>query len=619
MTSPLHRVGDADGHGVHDHEAHARDVHSYARPGEARVTHLALDATLDFEARRLRGRATLDVRRARGATEVVLDTSRLRVHEVTDDRGRPLAFTLGPDDPVLGRALTVRLPDDATSAGTTRVVVRYETDPDAHGLLWLAPEQTAGGAQPFVFSHGHAVLTRSWLPTQDSPGVRQSYEASVTVPDGLTALMSAEHLTPEGVHDGAMRRFDFRMSRPIPPYLIALAAGAIAFRPVGAHTGIFAEPALVDRAAAEFADLERMLAAAESIAGPYRWERADVLVCPPSFPFGGMENPRLTFVSPTLLAGDRSLTTVVAHELAHAWAGNLVTPATWSDFWLNEGFTVYLELRVNELLHGRERADMLEVYGHRELASEIERLGPASPDTRLHLDLAGRDPAVAVTVIPYVKGAAFLRAIEHAVGRERFDPWLRGWFERHAFSSVTTTTFVRDLREHLLRGDVELEARLAVDRWLHDPGVPADAARPASAVLERVEAQARAFATEAPALPAGSSGWTPQEWRHFLSVLPPRLPDAHLRELDAAVTRRHAGNAEVRFAWLRLALRSEHAPALPAAERFLCEQGRGKFVKPLYAALAASEWGRHAAWRIFERARSRYHPTVATSIESMLR
>ncbi|MDP9347781.1 MAG: M1 family metallopeptidase, partial [Gemmatimonadota bacterium] len=528
--------------------------------------------------------------------------------------GRPLEFALGEPDPVLGRALRVEMPP-----GRARVVVEYETDPQGDGLFWLRPEQTAGGRAPFVFSQGQAILTRSWLPTQDSVGLRQTYEARITVPEGLTAVMSAEHLTPEGVPVHGGRRFDFRMPWPIPTYLIALAAGDIGFRPVGPRTGVFAESAVVESAREEFAELEGMLAAAEAIAGPYRWGRADLLVAPPAFPFGGMENPRLTFVSPTLLAGDRSLTTVVVHELAHAWSGNLVTPATWNDFWLNEGFTVYLELRINEALYGPERAAMLEMYGHHALAGEIERLGPTSPDTRLFLDLAGRDPAVAVTPVPYVKGAAFLRAIEHAVGRERFDAYLRSWFERHAFTSVTTEMFARDLREHLLAGDAELERRVALDRWLYEPGLPDDAPRPTSAALARVEAQAQAFAAGASAQSLEVGGWSPQEWRHFLNVLPRRLSPEQLRGLDRVGGLSDTGNSEIRFAWLRLAVANQYEPALPALEEFLTSQGRGKFVKPLYAALMSSEWGAREARRIYRSARPLYHAAVAADLDAVVR
>lgn len=589
------------------------DLHSHARPHEARVTHVSLDATLDFDARVLRGRVALDLDVAPDAAEVVLDTKDLDVRAVTDGDGRALDWSLGPADPILGRALGVALPD-----GVRRVAVEYATTPAGEGLFWLEPAQTAGGGHPFVFSQGHAILTRSWLPTQDSVGLRQTYDARVTVPDGLTVVMSAERLTPGGEPGGGGgRRYAFRMPHAIPTYLIALAAGDLAFRPVSARCGVFAESALVDRARAEFAELERMLEAAEAVAGPYRWGRADLLVLPPSFPFGGMENPRLTFVSPTLLAGDRSLTTLVAHELAHAWSGNLVTPATWDDFWLNEGFTVYLELRVNEALYGAERAAMLETHGMRELAAEVARQGAASPDTRLRLDLAGRDPAVAVTAVPYVKGAAFLRAVERAAGRERLDAFLRSWFERHAFAAVTTETFVRELRGRLL-GPGASPSGVDVDAWVYGTGVPDDAPEPASALLAEVEARAAAFAGGAPAgaLP-GAPAWVPQQWRHFLNTLPRELGAGRLGDLDGAFALSASRNGEVLFAWLKLALRNAYAPALPAAEWFLTSQGRGKFVRPLFQALLATDWGAGEARRVYARARPLYHATVAAAVDAL--
>jgi leukotriene-A4 hydrolase len=590
-----------------------RDIHSHARPDEARVVHLSLDASLDVEARRLRGRATLRIEASPGAEAVTLDTRDLRIVAISDGSGAALPFTLGDPDPVFGRALRVTLPD-----GEPVVAVDYETEPGSPGLHWLAAEQTAGGRIPFVFSQGHAILTRSWIPTQDSVAVRQSYDARITVPEGMTAVMSAEHLTPDGVPADGERCFGFRLREPIPPYLIALAAGDIGFRPVGARTGIFAERALLDRAAWEFAEMERMLEEAERIAGPYRWGRADLLVLPPAFPFGGMENPRLIYVSPTLLAGDRSLTTVVAHELAHAWAGNLFTPATWSDFWLNEGFTVYLELRIQEALQGAERAAMLEVYGHREWEAAVQRLGADAPDTRLRLDLAGRDPGDAVTVVPYVKGAALLRVIEAEVGRERFTSYLRGWFERAAFRSVTTAEWVADLREHLLAGDAGLEARIGLRRWLDEPGVPENRVVPRSVVLEAVEHEAERFGSGTAAARLATDGWRAQEWRHFLTAIRTPLPGNRLRELGDAFRFAASANAEVLFAWLRLAVRSHHDPAIPDIERFLTSCGRAKFVRPLFAALVESAWGRPHAERIFGRARPLYHAALAAALEGIV-
>ncbi len=584
------------------------DPHSFANPDEARVVHLDLALTVDFDARRLEGTATLDLALAPDARALVLDTRGLTIHAITDASGIALPFALAAADPLLGSALHIDV-----SSGATQVVVRYTTGPDAGALQWLAPAQTAGGAHPFLFTQGHALETRSWIPTQDSPAVRHTYAARITVPTALVAAMSAERLPPVVAPDGETRVFSFTMREPIPPYLIALAVGDLAFRATGPRTGVFAEPALIERAAHEFAEIERMIDAAESLLGAYRWGRFDVMVMPPSFPYGGMENPRLTFTSPSLLAGDRSLTTVVAHELAHAWAGNLVVNATWDDFWLNEGFTVYVELRMNELLWGHERAGMLKTYGWRELGAEIERLGPSSPDTRLHYDMRGRDPVVGVTAIPYLKGVAFLWTLELSVGRARFDPWLRGWFDRHAFGSVTTEDLVIDLRAHLF-GDAP---PVDLDRWLHQPGLPEEAAPPPSPALERVDAGARAFLAGAPAVSLGAGAWCAQEWRHFLGTLLGQVPAERLAELDEVFALSESENTEVLFAWLRVAARCRHAPALPVIARFLGKNGRGKYLRPLYTELLASDEGAALARRVYAEARPRYHAVVQTALDAL--
>ncbi|HEX2204714.1 MAG TPA: M1 family metallopeptidase [Longimicrobium sp.] len=593
-----------------------RDIHSYAQPAEARVTHVDLDLRTDFAAKKLAGTATLDLATAPGADDIVLDTKGLTVHAVTDARGGSLQWTLGEADSILGRPLTVRLPQ-----GTRRIAVRYETSPDAAALQWLSPEQTAGKRHPYLFSQGQAILTRSWIPTQDSPGIRQTYAARITVPAGLKAVMSAEMLTPEGEPAEGGRAFRFRLDRPVPPYLIALGVGDLAFRALGPRTGVWTEPALLERSASEFAELEKFVDAAEALYGPYRWGRYDLLVLPPSFPFGGMENPRLTFATPTILAGDRSLVSLVAHELAHSWSGNLVTNATWADFWLNEGFTTYFENRIMEALYGKERAAMLANLGWQELQGEVEALGgAAAPDTRLHIDLAGRDPDAGMTQIAYEKGATFLRTIEETVGRERWDAYLRSYFDRFAFQPMTTEAFLADLRANLVRGDAELERRLQLDAWVYGPGVPANAVVRQSDAFARVEAQARAFGAGGRAAQLSTQGWTTQEWQRFLGALPEKLTAEQLADLDRAFGLSRQGNSEILFAWLMMAVRNRYEPALPALESFLTSQGRRKFVRPLFANLMAQgEWGQAHARRIYAKARPGYHSVTSGSVDAIVK
>ena len=591
-----------------------RDPHSYARPAEARVTHVALDLAADFAKKTLAGTATLSVSRTGSAAALVLDTADLSIRGVTDQAGQALAHQVGPKDAILGQPLTITL-----APGTTAVTVAYETSPQAGALQWLSPTQTAGKTHPYLYSQGQAILTRTWLPTQDSPGIRQTYTARLSVPRPLTAVMAAEMLTPEGRDAGDGRRtFEFRMDQPIPPYLIALAVGDIAFRSLGPRTGVYTEPAMLTRAASELVDLERMVSAAESLGGPYRWGRYDVLILPPSFPFGGMENPRLTFATPTILAGDRSLVSLLAHELAHSWSGILVTNATWGDFWLNEGFTTYFENRIMEALYGPERAAMLGVLGRNELAREMATL-PAA-DTKLSLDLENRDPDDGMNSIAYEKGAALVYTIEKAAGRERFDPWLRGYFNRHAFTSITAQQFVADLRQELVRDDRALDARIDVERWLNEPGLPDSAATPASAAFTQVEAEAKRFAGGAAASSLQVKGWTPQQWQHLLETLRPvKLTPAQLRELDATYNLSGSGNSEILFAWLRVAVARQYDPAVPAVERLLTTQGRRKFLRPLYEDLMQTPWGQPIARRAYAQARPTYHAVSAQTLDGIVK
>jgi leukotriene-A4 hydrolase len=590
------------------------DIHSFARPAEARVAHVALDLQADMAVRQLAGTATLTIQRGAGASDLVLDTRDLEILGVTA-ADAPLKYSLGEPDAIKGRALTIALP-----AESQPVTINYRTSPAAAALQWLSPEQTGGKRQPYLFSQGQAILTRTWIPTQDSPGIRQTYDARITVPAPLRAVMSAEQVGNSPVASEGERTFEFRMTHPVPPYLIALAIGDIADRAIGPRTAVFAEPSVLDRAVHEFADLERMVEQAESLLGPYRWGRYDLLVLPPSFPFGGMENPRLTFATPTIIAGDRSLVSLVAHELAHSWSGNLVTNATWSDFWLNEGFTTYVEFRIMEAVYGKERADMLRVLGRRSLHSEIERLGgPASKETILHLDLTGKDPDEGVTDIAYEKGALLLQTIEAAVGRDRFDAYLRSYFDRHAFRSITSKIFLDDIRRHLIAGDAALEQRLRLDEWIYQPGIPDNAVTVTSAALDRVEAQTKAFVAGANGPLPDAKAWSTQEWQHFLDNLPEKLSPTQLERLDRTFNLTSNGNSEILFSWFRIAIRNNYRSAMPALERFLTSQGRRKFLRPLYEDLMKQDWGQAEARRIYRIARPSYHSVSTSTLDQIVK
>ena len=592
----------------------SRDVHSYGNPEEIRVTHADLDWDVDFDRKVLRGSATLTVKRPAGgrSTRLVLDTRALDVSKVEASREGSAwtnsPFSLAPPDKILGSALTVTIPEDAT-----QVRITYATRPEASGLQWLDPPQTAGRKNPFLFTQSQAIHARSWIPLQDSPSVRITYRAHVRTPRNLMAVMSADN-DPNEPRDGD---YDFEMPQPIPSYLIALAVGDLAFAPISLRSGVWAERPVVAKAAREFADVEKMIRAAETLFGPYRWERYDVLVLPPSFPFGGMENPRLTFATPTLLAGDKSLVAVIAHELAHSWAGNLVTNATWSDFWLNEGVTTYLERRIVEQVYGARRAEMEAVLGLQDLEKEMAGLPPK--DQVLHPDLRGRDPDDAATDVAYEKGALFLRQLEAVYGRDRFDRFLRGYFDHFAFQSITTDDFIRYLHANLLDGDPKLAAQVPVADWTEKPEIPAGARRPVSGALAPVEAEAQSWLDgKKPAAAIAAKSWSTQEWLHFLRALPNPTSPAKMEELDRAFHLSASGNSEITNEWLLLAIASHYEPAYPRLEEFLTSMGRQKFLKPLYEALVRTPEGRARALAIYRKARPGYHPIAVATVDKIV-
>lgn len=578
------------------------------------MTHATLDLELDFGRREARGSVVLTLERRDLSAPLVVDVKGLVIESVrapaavgTDaNEGAPRAYELGPADPNLGSPLTVRL-----EPGDAAVAIRYRTTADSEAMQWLEPEQTAGGVHPFLFTQGQSIFTRTWIPLQDSPSVRIAFEARIRAPEPLTPLMGAERL---GRDTGGAYRF--RMRHPIPPYLIALACGELAFEPLSPRCGVWAEPPVVRAAREEFADTEAMMAAVERLFGPYRWDRYELLVLPPSFPFGGMENPMLTFATPSVLTGDRSLVSLIAHELAHSWSGNLVTNATWSDFWLNEGFTVYLENRIMEELYGADRAAMEAELERAALEREMKEL--AARDQVLHVDLTGRHPDDGFTPVPYVKGALLLRRIEEGVGREAFDRFLTGYFDANAFRSITTEQFIEMLTAELLSRNPAFAASLNLHRWLEEPGLPGDADRPRSRALADVDRALREMGGRFVPPEGSTDGWVTQQWVHFLTHLPNDLTAAGMGALDAEFGFTRSKNSEIVCEWLRLAIEHGYAPAEGRLEEFLLATGRRKYLKPLYSDLAKTEEGKARARAIYARARPRYHPICRSLVDKIL-
>lgn len=586
--------------------------HSYGNLDEVKLEHLDLDLNVNFDAKVLEGYVDITFERLKeGVSELILDTRDLTIDKTqiwSNGAWKDTAFDLAKKDPVLGSKLTIDLDDS-----TNKVRVYYKTQPQASGLQWLTPDQTAGKKYPFVYSQAQAIHARSFVPIQDSPAVRVTYNAHLTTPEELLAVMSAFN-EPDTERDGD---YYFEMPQAIPTYLIALAVGNLEFKAMSDRTGVYAEPSLLDASVAEFEDTEKMVEVTEEMYGPYRWGRYDLLILPPSFPFGGMENPRLSFITPTVIAGDKSLVSLIAHELAHSWSGNLVTNSTWRDFWLNEGFTSYVENRIMEELYGEERATMERALSVQGLREEVKTLPKG--DTILNVNLDGRDPDDAFSGVPYTKGQMFLVYLEKKFGREVFDAFLVKYFDDNAFQSLNTAEFKTYLQENLLDKHPGVVSMDEVRVWLHEPMLPEMLPNPTSDAFTSIDTETKGWlADEATLASFGTGEWTVHEWLHFINNLPEDLSQEQMIELDESFKLTDSTNNEIAHAWLLLALKTEYKPVMPRLETYLISIGRRKLIVPLYKQLMEMDEGAEFAKRVYKVARPGYHPLAQGTIDEII-
>ena len=580
----------------------ATDHHSYSKPAEAVVTHLDWNAVVDFESRTIAATATFDLETSDHAERVILDIRELDILSVQVD-GRDSPFSIGEEQEFIGSPLSIEI-----TPSTKKVSITYNTQPGADAFLWVEGSEDTN---PFLFTQSQAILARTWIPCQDSPGIRFTYNATVDVPKDLMALMSAVNPTEKN----AEGHYTFVMDQPIPSYLLALAVGDVEFRSVGAHTGVYATPDLIDAAEYEFAEMEDLLIAAENLYGKYAWERYDLLVLPAAFPFGGMENPRLTFATPTIIAGDRSLVSLVAHELAHSWSGNLVTNSTWDDFWLNEGFTVYFEQRIMEAVYGRDISEMLASLSYRGLVNELSDLSPN--DTHLRLHLKGRNPDDGMTAIAYDKGFLFLRMIEETVGRAQFDAFLSEYFTKHAFTVMDTDNFIEYLEGTLLTDEATRDA-VNLTAWIDGAGLPDNCPKIQSVRIENVDIAVASWASgELATSDLLWNDWLYQERYRFLKSIPSSVNVTKLDELNSTFKISSTGNNEVLFAWLEQAVLKGHEASYDRLETFLINVGRRKFLTPLYKALLDTDQT-NMALSIYKKARPNYHSVATGTMDELL-
>lgn len=587
-----------------------KDPHSFSNPNQAVAKHLDLDIKVDFDTQTISGKASWTIDNSSKGKEIVFDENTLNIAKVTlGDEEKETQFKLGKEVEFHGKPLHI-----AIDANTTKVNIYYTTTKEAIALQWLTPPQTADKKKPFLFSQGESIWSRTWIPCQDSPSIRFTYNAKVTVPKDLLAVMSA--VNPQRKNKTGI--YTFKQDKAIPSYLMAIAVGDLSFKSIDKRTGVYAEQSVLDKAAFEFSELGKMVYAAEKLFGPYRWGRYDVLVLPPSFPYGGMENPNLTFLTPGVIAGDRSLTSLLAHELGHSWSGNLVTNATWNDVWLNEGFTTYVEHRIGEAIFGVKEAKMQDVLSRKSLYDNMEDYGPNNPETQLKVNVDGKNADDSLSDIPYEKGYAFLQTVENVVGREQFDAFITEYFNSHAFQSITTEEFLKYFNEKLIKGDQTLAAKIKAEEWIYKPGIPSNITQAVSEDFNAIDQIQKTWRQN------GIKGLSTKikstnEKQHFIDYLPKDITEKEMAAIDAEFNFTRGGNFVVKRQWFVIAIRQQYKPAFAAIEQFMIATSRTGSLQTLYKEMIKTPEGKVWAKSIFEKAKSGYHLTTVQDLQRTLK
>ncbi|XP_068145355.1 leukotriene A-4 hydrolase isoform X2 [Drosophila tropicalis] len=603
------------------------DPSSYSQPELITTEHSSFNWKVDFEGTKLQGSVQHRFNvLANNLEKILLDVRDINVKSATLLAGGsevPINYFISDAVEDMGQKLTLELPA-GTAKGSLNVRIDYETSSSASALQWLNPAQTLGKEHPYMFSQCQAIHARSVLPCQDTPSVKFTYEAEVEHPKELTALMSAL------IEKKTEGKTNFKQEVPIPAYLVAIAIGKLVSRPLGPNSNVWAEEAIVDACAEEFSETSTMLKTASDLCGPYVWKQYDLLVMPPSFPFGGMENPCLTFVTPTLLAGDKSLADVVAHEIAHSWTGNLVTNKNFEHFWLNEGFTVFVESKIVGRMQGAKELDFKMLSNLTDLQECLRTQLSSTPElSKLVVDLTNCGPDDAFSSVPYFKGSTFLRYLEDLFGGPSFfEPFLRDYLKKYAYKSIETNDFKQALYEYFKDGDkkdklTEVDWQL----WLTSEGMPPIIPKFDESLVNVTKNLAKLWSSKSVAELSDNADIKQKISIHqlidFLGKLIETadfvdLNEAKIELLEKTYNLQNSKNAEVRFRLNRLIIRARLINRLDEIIEFANSNFRMKFCRPIYRDLAAWPEAKPAAVKNFLSVKDQMMTVCVHTIEKDL-
>ncbi|KAK3906440.1 peptidase family M1-domain-containing protein [Staphylotrichum tortipilum] len=604
--------------------APVRDPNTQSNYDAWRTRHTMADFAVDFAAKCLRGSVVIELESQtdRASTEIILDSSFVDVADITLNAA-PSKWEVKDRTGPSGSPVHIAVPDGAGKGEVVKLGIQLATTDKCTALQWLSPAQTSNKKAPFMFSQCQAIHARSIFPCQDTPDVKSTYDFVIRSPHVVVA--SGVPLPEATEAAGDDKIYKFRQNVPIPSYLFALASGDIASAPIGRCSSVCTGPNELKASQWELEDdMDKFLDAAEKIVFPYRWGEYNVLVLPPSFPYGGMENPIFTFATPTIISGDRQNIDVIAHELAHSWSGNLVTNGSWEHFWLNEGWTVYLERRILASIHNNNAYfDFSAIIGWKHLEMSVEEFGADHEYTKLCINHKGIDPDDAFSSVPYEKGFHFIYSLDRLVGRENFDKFIPHYFAKWANKSLDSYEFKQTFLDFFSTPEyASLQGKLAEIDWegrFYTPGLPPKPEFDTSLVDVCFQLAGKWKQKDFSPSSSDTSSWTGNQVLVFLNLVQnfeEPLTVEQSQSMGKVYGLADSKNVELKAAYYQIAMRAKDTSAYPGIVELLGEVGRMKFVRTLFRSLTKVD--RDLAVKTFEKNRDFYHPICRALVEKDL-